>query len=218
MPALLDRQFWDAWSSRGASDLRSRAQERLATLQSHQPEPLPDDTRRALRAWSLTRSRPFPAGPRCRVGPTARVGPARERAGPPVPRTRSCPSSLGWDRRGQELVSIRSWWACARSRTAPTLRCWATMRTSTRSGVRSAPSRSECPAADTTGSRWHRPIGFPPLPATRMAKHAAAVSQSRPSTTCAPLTNVDRGSRPSADTMRDQGPSCPACCPVRGVT
>lgn len=63
MPALLDRQFWDAWSSRGASDLRRRAQERLATLQSHQPEPLADDTRRALRGVVTRAQQALSGGP-----------------------------------------------------------------------------------------------------------------------------------------------------------
>jgi trimethylamine--corrinoid protein Co-methyltransferase len=48
-PELLDRRTFEAWSADGSKTLRQRARERVdEILESHQPQPLPDDVRRGV--------------------------------------------------------------------------------------------------------------------------------------------------------------------------
>ncbi|OPZ46901.1 MAG: Trimethylamine methyltransferase (MTTB) [Actinobacteria bacterium ADurb.BinA094] len=50
-PALIDRRVRDDWQERGASDLATRSLERARTiLDSHHPEPLPEEVRARVRA------------------------------------------------------------------------------------------------------------------------------------------------------------------------
>ena len=49
-PALIDRRVREDWQARGSSDMYQRAQARAREiLETHVPEPLPDEVRQRLR-------------------------------------------------------------------------------------------------------------------------------------------------------------------------
>ena len=49
-PQLIDRRVREDWEERGSTDMYQRAQTRAREiLETHQPEPLPDDVRRRVR-------------------------------------------------------------------------------------------------------------------------------------------------------------------------
>ena len=46
---LVQRDWWESWSAAGSQTFRQRAKDRaLKLLETHQPEPLPDDVARAV--------------------------------------------------------------------------------------------------------------------------------------------------------------------------
>jgi len=48
-PKLIERQRWENWSAAGGKTFRQRARERaLKVLETHQPEPLPEDMAKAI--------------------------------------------------------------------------------------------------------------------------------------------------------------------------
>ena len=63
MPDLISRKGYDAWQSEGGSTLRQRARDKLLNiLETHQPEPLPQETLQEIAALLNAADRSCEAG------------------------------------------------------------------------------------------------------------------------------------------------------------